>query len=75
MGLHIKYKSTGEIQRYTARLIAKGFHQHPAIDFSETFILVIKLTTVRLILSSVVTRGWSVRLLDINNAFLFFGKK
>ena len=66
----IKYKPTGEIERYKARLVAKGFHQRPGIDYSKTFSLVIKPTTVRLMLSLAVTNGWNIRQLDINSAFL-----
>ena len=31
----IKYEPSGEIQRYKARLIAKGFSQKEGIDFSQ----------------------------------------
>lgn len=66
----IKRNSDGSIQRYKARLIAKGFHQSPGIDFFETFSPVVKASTIRVILSVVDTHGWSLRQLDFNNAFL-----
>ena len=50
--------------------MAKGFHQQAGIDYHETFSLVIKPATVRLILTITVTFNWSLRLLDVFNAFL-----
>ena len=66
----IKYKANSEIDRYKARLVAKVFHQQHGYDFTETFSPVIKSTTVRSVFHVAVTKGWSLRQLDVNNAFL-----
>lgn len=46
----IKYKPNGEIDRYKARIVAKGYHQQPGIDYTDTFRPVIKATTIRTVL-------------------------
>jgi hypothetical protein len=66
----LKRKDDGSIERHKARLVAKGFHQQAGIDYGETFILVVKPTTIRTVLSLAYSAGWSLNQIDIHNAFL-----
>ena len=66
----VKYKPDGSINRFKARLIAKGFQQTQGLDYFETFSPIIKQPTVRVVITLAVTDGWDVQQIDVNNAFL-----
>jgi hypothetical protein len=51
-------------------LVAHDFTQQEGIDYLETFSLVVKPTTVRLVLTIDVLYGWNIHQLDVYNAFL-----
>jgi hypothetical protein len=70
MGLEEKCKSDGSLDKYKGRSVAKGFKQRYGIDYRDTFSPVVKPATIIVVLSLAVSQGWSLRQLDVSNAFL-----
>jgi Reverse transcriptase (RNA-dependent DNA polymerase) len=66
----IKCNSDGTIKRYNARLVAKGYTQTYGIDYHETFAPVVKMNTVRILLSIAINNSWELHQMDVKNAFL-----
>ena len=65
-----KFRADGSLEKSKARLVAKGFQQTPGLDFFETFSPVIKASTIHIIFTLAVSRGWEIQQIDINNGFL-----
>lgn len=53
----MKFKANGDIERYKARLVAKGYNQKASLDYQDTFSHVVKIVTVRSVLSIVAASG------------------
>lgn len=71
----LKKNTEGEIVKYKARLVARGFVQKKGIDFEEVFAPVTWLETVLLLLALVAKNGWEVHHLDVKSAFLIYWRK
>ena len=67
----VKRTITGTVERYRARLVAKGFSQKAGIDFDETFSPVIKYDSLRVILSIAAAKDLDLYQFDVASAFLY----
>eukprot|EP00253_Pinus_taeda_P030504 PITA_30504 len=65
-----KYGPDGKVDKHKARLVAKGFSQVEGIDYTETFSLVAKMNSIRVVLSLVASFKWEVHQMDVKSAFL-----
>lgn len=66
----LKFNADGTIERPKSRLVAQGYTQQGSVDYLETFSLVAKLTSVKLLLGLASAQGWSLTQMDVSNAFL-----
>ena len=66
----LKCKLDGSLDRYKARLVARGYTQTYRIDYQETFAPVAKMNTIKILISLAVNLDWSLYQYDIKTAFL-----
>eukprot|EP00253_Pinus_taeda_P004205 PITA_04205 len=66
----VKYKADGTLDKYKARLVARGFSQKEGIDYEETFAPTTKMSTIRLVLALATQFNWKVHQMDVKSAFL-----
>jgi hypothetical protein len=66
----IKQGANGEVERYKARLVARGFTQTYEVDYNETFAPVAKFTSIRCILALATLEDMEIHQMDVKTAFL-----
>ena len=66
----LKYKVDGSLERHKARLVAKGYTQTSGVDYQETFALVAKMNTIRILLSLATHCNWQLLQYNVKKAFL-----
>ena len=58
--LKVKHTSTGEIEKFKGRLVAKGYSQRYGIDYVETFSPVVKFSSIRALLAYAVENDMQI---------------
>jgi len=66
----IKKKADGSLDKYKARLVARGFTQRYGYDYDETFSPVVKATTLRILIGLAAAFDWKIVHWDAVTAFL-----
>jgi hypothetical protein len=67
----IKYHSDGTIERYKARVVAKGYLQHPGFDYTDVFSPTYRPAALRLVLALAALKDLELRSIDISSAFTY----
>ena len=65
----VKIKSDGTLDRFKARLVARGFSQIHGIDYFETFAPTVRMDTLRVFLAIAAMKNWDLTHMDVKNAF------
>ena len=68
-GYKIKYLENGFVDKFKAKLVAKGYNQIKGLDCFDTYSLVSKLNIVIFVLALVSLHNWHLHHLDVNNYF------
>jgi transposase InsO family protein len=65
----LKFNADGTLERYKARLVARGFSQAYGIDYTETFAPTVRMATLRAFFAIVACEDLHCHHYDIKNAF------
>ncbi|PHT34686.1 putative mediator of RNA polymerase II transcription subunit 37c [Capsicum baccatum] len=65
-----KMKADGTIDKYKARLVVKGFKQKEGLDYFDTYSLVIRITSIRMLIALEAVYGLEIHQMDVKTAFL-----
>lgn len=66
----LKKDAAGNVSRYKARLVARGYSQQCGVDFDKMFAPVTNQTTLRALLAIASTEGIALKHLDVKTAYL-----
>ena len=65
-----KLKPDGSINKYKAKLVAKGYRQKEGLDYFDTYSPLTRITSIRMLIAIAVLHNLDIHQMDIKTAFL-----
>jgi hypothetical protein len=65
-----KHATDGNIKKYKARFVARGFSHKEGVDYEENFSPVARYTSINVIISLTSVMGWRLHQMDVKTVFL-----
>lgn len=65
-----KLNANNEVIKFKARVVARGFSQVKGLDYNETFALVAKMSTIKLVFSLASQMHWPIHQMDVKSSYL-----
>ncbi|KAH9705270.1 hypothetical protein KPL70_011800 [Citrus sinensis] len=65
-----KMKADGSIDKYKARLVIKGYRQQEGLDYFDTYSLVTRINSIRMIIAIAALRNLEIHQMNVKTAFL-----
>lgn len=62
---------SGEVEKYKARVVARGFLQQEGVDFGETYAPTVRMESIRLMIAAAAAEGMHLQQMDVTTAFLY----
>ena len=69
--LGVKTDAKGKLDKYKARVVAKGFRQKEGVDYDETFASIVRFESVRALVALAASMGWEFDHMDVATTFLY----
>ena len=66
----MKHNADGSIERFKARIVAKGYSQRPGLDYNESFAPTFCPATLRIIMAMSAVEDLELHSVDITAAFI-----
>ena len=67
----VKRDASGKFQKFKSRLVARGFNQVEGLDYNETFAPVVRMMTIRQLLSIAINQDYRITQMDVVTAYLY----
>ena len=69
--MRVKTDAAGNLDKFKARVVAKGFRQLEGLDYEETYAPIVRFESVKALVALAAGIGWHLDQMDVATAFLY----